>query len=87
MEIFIWEELGKTSLSVELKNILEKNIKTCFVKKFYNNQQMNKFLKNHGQLFLSNKRSDAIRDAEDKGFEIAILDDGLQDQILNMIQK
>ena len=73
---------GKTSLSVELKNILEKkNIKTCFVKKFYNNQQDEQILlKNHGQLFLSNKRSDAIRDAEDKGFEIAILDDGLQDQ-------
>ena len=73
---------GKTSLSVELKNILEKkNIKTCFVKKFYNNQQDEQILlKNHGQLFLSNKRSSAIRDAEDKGFEIAILDDGLQDQ-------
>jgi len=73
---------GKTSLSVELKNILEKkNIKTCFVKKFYNNQQDEQILlKNHGQLFLSNKRSDAIRDAENKGFEIAILDDGLQDQ-------
>ena len=73
---------GKTSLSIELKNILEKkNIKTCFVKKFYNNQQDEQILlKNHGQLFLSNKRSSAIRDAEDKGFEIAILDDGLQDQ-------
>jgi len=73
---------GKTSLSIELKNILEKkNIKTCFVKKFYNNQQDEQILlKNHGQLFLSNKRSDAIRDAENKGFEIAILDDGLQDQ-------
>ena len=73
---------GKTSLSVELKNILEKkNIKTCFVKKFYNNQQDEQILlKNHGQLFLSNKRSNAIKDAEDKGFEIAILDDGLQDQ-------
>ena len=73
---------GKTSLSIELKNILEKkNIKTCFVKKFYKNQQDEQILlKNHGQLFLSNKRSDAIRDAENKGFEIAILDDGLQDQ-------
>ena len=73
---------GKTSLSIELKNILEKkNIKTCFVKKFYSNQEDEQFLlKNHGQLFSSNKRSNAIKDAEDKGFEIAILDDGLQDQ-------
>ena len=73
---------GKTSLSVELKNILEKkNIKTCFVKKFYSNQEDEQILlKNHGQLFSSNKRSNAIKEAEDKGFEIAILDDGLQDQ-------
>ena len=73
---------GKTSLSVELKKILEKkNIKTCFVKKFYSNQKDEQILlKKHGQLFLSNKRSDAIKDAEDRGFEIAILDDGLQDQ-------
>ena len=73
---------GKTSLSLELKNIFEKkNIKTCFVKKFYSNQQDEQILlKNHGQLFLSNKRTNAIKDAEDKGFEIAILDDGLQDQ-------
>ena len=39
-------------------------------------------LKNHGQLFLSNKRSNAIKEAENKGFEIAILDDGLQDQTI-----
>ena len=73
---------GKTSLSIELKNILEKkNIKTCFVKKFYSNQHDEQILlKNHGQLFLSNNRSDAIKDAENKGFDIAILDDGLQDQ-------
>ncbi len=76
---------GKTSLCVELKNILEKkNKKTCFVKKFYSNQQDEQILlKNYGQLFLSNKRSDAIKDAEDKGFEIAILDDGLQDQSID----
>ena len=73
---------GKTSLSIEINNILsKKKYKTCFVKKFYKNQQDEQILlKNHGQLFLSNKRSSAIRDAEDKGFEIAILDDGLQDQ-------
>ena len=73
---------GKTSLSIELKNILEKkNIKTCFVKKFYNNQQDEQILlKNHGQVFLSKKRINAIKDAEDKDFKVAILDDGLQDK-------
>ena len=80
---------GKTSLSIELKNILEKkNIKTCFVKKFYSNQKDEQILlKNHGQLFLSNKRSNAIKAAEDKGFEIAILDDGLQDQSIEYDSK
>ncbi|WP_440678656.1 tetraacyldisaccharide 4'-kinase [Candidatus Pelagibacter sp. HIMB1611] len=80
---------GKTSLSIELKNILEKKkIKTCFVKKFYNNQQDEQILlKNHGQLFLSNKRFTAIKDAENKGFEIAILDDGLQDQSIEYDKK
>ena len=80
---------GKTSLSIELKNILEKkNIKTCFVKKFYSNQKDEQILlKNHGQLFLSNKRSNAIKDAEDEGFDVAILDDGLQDQSIEFDKK
>ena len=73
---------GKTSLSIEIKNILEKkNIKSCFIKKLYQNQKDEQILlKNHGQLFLSSKRSDAIKSAEEQGFQIAILDDGLQDK-------
>ena len=73
---------GKTSLSIEIKNILEKkNIKSCFIKKLYQNQKDEQMLlKNHGQLFLSNKRSDAIKNAEEEGFQVAILDDGLQDK-------
>ena len=73
---------GKTSLSIEIKNILKKkNIKSCFIKKLYQNQKDEQILlKNHGQLFLSNKRSDAIKNAEEEGFQVAILDDGLQDK-------
>ena len=73
---------GKTSLSIEIKNILKKkNIKSCFIKKLYQNQKDEQMLlKNHGQLFLSNKRSDAIKNAEEEGFQVAILDDGLQDK-------
>ena len=73
---------GKTSLSIEVKNILEKkNIKSCFIKKYYSNQKDEQILlKNHGQLFLSEKRFNAIAEAEKKGFEVAILDDGLQDK-------
>ena len=73
---------GKTSLSIEIKNILEKkNIKSCFIKKFYENQKDEQnLLKNHGQLFLSSNRFDAIKNAEEEGFHVAILDDGLQDK-------
>ena len=73
---------GKTSLSIKLNEIFKKKkIKSCFVKKFYNNQiDEQKILKNKGKLFLSSKRMDAINQAEFENYEIAILDDGLQDK-------
>ena len=73
---------GKTSLSIKIKKILdEKRIKSCFVKKYYKNQiDEQKILKKHGKLFISNKREDAIHQAEKENFDVAILDDGLQDQ-------
>ncbi len=73
---------GKTSLSIKIKKILdEKKIKSCFVKKYYKNQiDEQKILKKHGKVFLSDKRQDAIREAEQENFDIAILDDGLQDK-------
>ena len=73
---------GKTSLSIKINEILnKKNIKSCFVKKFYKNQiDEQKILKNNGKLFLSDDRVDAIKQAESENYEIAILDDGLQDR-------
>ena len=72
---------GKTSLSIKIHEILnKKKIKSCFVKKFYKNQiDEQKLLKSRGKLFLSTKRSEAIKQAEKENYEIAILDDGLQD--------
>jgi len=72
---------GKTSLSIRLNKILkEKKIKSCFVKKYYKNQtDEQKILQNNGKLFLSTKRIDAIKEAENDKYEVAILDDGLQD--------
>ena len=72
---------GKTSLSIKINEILNrKKIKSCFVKKFYKNQiDEQKLLINKGKLFLSSKRIDAIKQAEKENYEIAILDDGLQD--------
>ena len=72
---------GKTSLSIKLNKILyEKNFKSCFIKKFYKNQiDEQKLLKNNGKLFMASKRIDAIQQAENENYDIAILDDGLQD--------
>ncbi len=72
---------GKTSLCIKIHDLLKKkNIKTCFVKKFYKNQiDEQKILNNAGELFLSKKRIDAIEKAKKKNYQVAILDDGLQD--------
>ena len=76
---------GKTSLCITLKNILnKKNIRSCFIKKFYKDQyDEQKLLKQNGKLFLEKKRIDAIQKAEQENYEIAILDDGLQDKSIN----
>ena len=72
---------GKTSLSIKLNKILnKKNLKSCFIKKFYKNQlDEQKLLKNNGKLFMAAKRIDAIQQAENENYDFAILDDGLQD--------
>ena len=76
---------GKTSLSLKINEILiKKKIKSCFVKKFYTNQiDEQNILENSGKLFKSEKRLDALKQAADNGYKIAILDDGLQDLSIN----
>ena len=76
---------GKTSLSIKLNQILTKNnYKSCFIKKFYNNQlDEQNLLRNNGRLFVSSNRITAIRQAEKENFDIAILDDGLQDNSID----
>jgi tetraacyldisaccharide 4'-kinase len=72
---------GKTSLAIKIKEILDKNsIKACFIKKFYPNQtDEQKLLSKNGTLFSDLKRITALDEAIKKGFEVAIFDDGLQD--------
>ena len=72
---------GKTSLSIQINKILnERKIKTCFVKKFYKNQaDEQKLLEKKGRLFLAKTRYKALQRAEEENYQIAILDDGLQD--------
>jgi len=73
---------GKTSLSIKINQALSKrNIKSCFIKKYYKNQfDEQELLKENGKLFISDKRIQAVSQAEKENYEIAILDDGLQDQ-------
>ena len=76
---------GKTSLSIKINNILKDHkIKSCFIKKFNSNQtDEQELLKSKGKLFLHQKRINAINQAADEGYEVAILDDGLQDYSIN----
>ena len=73
---------GKTSLCIKINKILKKKkIKSCFIKKFYKNQaDEQKLLENNGKLFLSLTRREAIQSAIDENYEVAILDDGIQDK-------
>ena len=76
---------GKTSLSIKINKILtERKIKSCFIKKFYKNQKdEQKLLEKKGRLFLSTSRINAINEAVKENYEVAILDDGLQDKSIN----
>ena len=76
---------GKTSLCIKINEFLtKKNIKSCFVKKYYKDQvDEQKLLQNKSEIFISKNRIDALHKAEMKGYDVAILDDGLQDSSIN----
>lgn len=76
---------GKTSLAINISKILkDKNIKFCFIKKFYQKQiDEIKLLENYGKVFSSNNRINCLTDAIKDGYEFAIFDDGLQDYSIN----
>lgn len=70
---------GKTSLTIEINKLLSKKFKTVFVKKNYENQidEIN-LLKRNGQVISRSNRSNSLKEAVDKKFQVALLDDGLQ---------
>ena len=76
---------GKTSLAIEIKKILDdKKVKSCFIKKYYKDQiDEQKLLQQHGDVIIENSRLKALQIAFGKGYEIAIFDDGLQDDAIN----
>jgi len=73
---------GKTSLCIKINKIFQKRkVKSCFIKKFYKNQKdEQKLLGNYGKLFLSSNRRKALQSAINENYEVAILDDGIQDK-------
>ena len=72
---------GKTPISIKINKILNNlNIKTAFIKKKYADQfDEQAMLSLHGKLFCEKERSDALKKAIDEKIDVAILDDGLQD--------
>ena len=76
---------GKTSLSLKIYEILsQKKFKTCFIKKDYIDQlDEQKILEKKGKLFKSKKRLFALKNAISENYEVAIFDDGFQDETIN----
>ena len=75
---------GKTPLSIKINNILKKKYKTVFIKKKYFDQIDEQIiLKSYGNLICSKYRKTALKIATNKKYDVAILDDGLQEKSLN----
>tara|TARA_B100001540_G_scaffold281790_1_gene272104 strand:- start:866 stop:1789 length:924 start_codon:yes stop_codon:yes gene_type:complete len=75
---------GKTPLSVKIRNILKKEYKTVFIKKKYFDQiDEQNILKSYGNLICTKDRDTAFKIAENQKYDLAILDDGLQEKNLN----
>ena len=75
---------GKTSLAIEINELLRKKFKTVFIKKNYENQldEIN-LLNNKGKIISSTNRENALLTAVNEKYQLAILDDGLQQKNIN----
>ena len=67
---------GKTSLAIEINQLLKKKFKTVFIKKNYENQldEIN-LLSNTGKIISAASRENALLSAVNKKYQLAILDD------------
>ena len=75
---------GKTPLVLKINNMLKYKFKTVFIKKKYIDQiDEQNILSKYGNLICLSFRDIALRIAEKKNYQLAILDDGLQDKSLN----
>ena len=74
---------GKTPLVIKINEILKYNFKSVFIKKKYFDQiDEQNILSKYGNLICLNFRDIALKIAEQKKYQLAILDDGLQDKRL-----
>ena len=75
---------GKTSLAIEINELLRNKFRTVFIKKNYKNQidEIN-LLNDKGKIITSSNREDALLAASKKKYQVAILDDGLQQKNIN----
>ena len=72
---------GKTPLSIKINNILKKKYKTVFIKKKYSNQtDEQNILNSYGNLICTTYRDTALKIGQKKKYNVAILDDGLQEK-------
>ena len=75
---------GKTPLTIKINNILKNNFRTVFIKKKYKDQiDEQKVLSKYGKLICLSFREIALKIAQTKKYQLAILDDGLQDKTIN----
>ena len=75
---------GKTSLAIEINQLLKKKFKTVFIKKNYENQLDEiTLLSNTGKIISATSRESALLSAVNKKYQLAILDDGLQQKNIN----
>ena len=75
---------GKTPLVLKINEMLKYNYRTVFIKKKYNDQiDEQNILSKYGNLICLNFRDIALKIAQKKKYQLAILDDGLQQKSLN----
>jgi len=75
---------GKTPLVLKINDMLKYKFKTVLIKKKYIDQiDEQNILSKYGNLICLSFRDIALRIAEKKNYQLAILDDGLQDKSLN----
>ena len=71
-------------MAIEINQLLKKKFKTVFVKKNYENQLDEiTLLSNTGNIISASSRENALLSAVNKKYQLAILDDGLQQKNIN----